>query len=335
MLERILNRYERLRAVKIKQPDLNLNPAIYKKYFNNNSDKLIFKDNASIHNNKFIYFNFSIFYFKNLTLNLKDQISLLKQDYKNKILLNINTFIQILINIKQEKLLEKVGIKNYKSKIINDFFILKYNQFIKINVDKEKKILEIKQLNQKGRVIIINSILQDWKIIFNGNNKAQINSLIEDNLTGCLTIFNSKVKNLKLNAKNIYCEDAVNFINSSGNIKEIFVSDSISDSIDADFSELVFDSVIIDKSQNDCFDVSFGSYVLTNANLKNCGDKGISVGEQSNLNITNALIEKSNIGIASKDGAFVKAKNVKLRMLSIACQLIIKTRILWRMVNFR
>ena len=136
--------------------------------------------------------------------------------------------------------------------------------------------------------------------------------MIEDNLTGCLTIFNSKVKNLKLNAKNIYCEDAVNFINSSGNIKEIFVSDSISDSIDADFSELVFDSVIIDKSQNDCFDVSFGSYVLTNANLKNCGDKGISVGEQSNLNITNALIEKSNIGIASKDGAFVKAKNVKI-----------------------
>ena len=44
VLERILNRYERLRAVKIKQPDLNLNPAIYKKYFNNNSDKLIYKD---------------------------------------------------------------------------------------------------------------------------------------------------------------------------------------------------------------------------------------------------------------------------------------------------
>ena len=84
MLERILNRYERLRAVKIKQPDLNLNPAIYKKYFNNNSDKLIFKDNASIHNNKFIYCNFSNSSCKNLTLNLKDQISLLKQDYKKK-----------------------------------------------------------------------------------------------------------------------------------------------------------------------------------------------------------------------------------------------------------
>ena len=58
------------------------------------------------------------------------------------------------------------------------------------------------------------------------------------------------------------CEDAVNFINTKGNIKEIVVKDSISDAIDADFSELTFESVISSSSKNDCFDVSFGIYFL-------------------------------------------------------------------------
>ena len=48
-------------------------------------------------------------------------------------------------------------------------------------------------------------------------NKSGANYLTENNLTGCLTIFNSKIKNLKL-LQNIYCEDAVNFVNSSCNM---------------------------------------------------------------------------------------------------------------------
>ena len=150
--------------------------------------------------------------------------------------------------------------------------------------------------------------------------------MTENNLTGCLTIFNSKIKNLKITAKNIYCEDAVNFVNSSGNIKEIFVKNSISDTVDADFSDLIFDTVIIDKSQNDCFDVSFGDYVLNNATLKNCGDKAVSVGEKSILNISNAIIEKSNIGIASKDSAFVKVKKLNISNVEYCYRLIIKSK---------
>ena len=134
--------------------------------------------------------------------------------------------------------------------------------------------------------------------------------MVENNLTGCLTIFKSEIENLKVIAKNIHCEDAVNFINSSGNVKEIIIKNSISDAIDADFSEIVFENVIIDNSQNDCFDVSFGNYSLLNGNFKNCGDKAISVGEKSTLHITNVYIEDSNTGIASKDSAFVKVKNL-------------------------
>ena len=40
-------------------------------------------------------------------------------------------------------------------------------------------------------------------------------------------------------------EDTINFVNTKGNIKEIVVKDSISDAIDADFSELTFEKILI------------------------------------------------------------------------------------------
>ncbi len=313
VLDRIFNRYERLKFIKIEKPDLILNPSIYKKYVNNNSDKLVYKNNKNNQKNNFLYCNFSNSSCNNITLKLKDQIKLLKQNYKKKDSTEYQYIYSDYDQYRKGKIFRKqIGIKKYKNEVINDTFSLKYNEFVNIKVDKEKKILDIEQIDQKGRVIVINSNIQDWNIVFNGKNTVKINSLIENNLTGCLTIFNSKIKNLKFTATNIYCEDAINFVNSSGNIKEIFVKNSISDSIDADFSELIFDSVIIDNSQNDCFDVSFGNYVLNSANLKNCGDKAVSVGEQSILNISNAIIEKSNIGIASKDSAFVKVKKLDI-----------------------
>ena len=313
VLDRIFNRYERLRFVKIEKPDLDLNPSTYKKYFNNNSDKLVYKNFKSNQKSNFIYCNFSDSLCNNITLKGKDQIKLLKQNYKKKDPTEYQYIYSDYDQYKKGKIFRKqIGIKKYKNKIINKSFSLKYNEFINIKVDKEKKIIDIKQIDQKGRVIVTNSNIEDWNIIFNGKNKSKVNYLTENNLTGCLTIFNSKIKNLKITAKNIYCEDAVNFVNSSGNIKEIFVKNSISDTVDADFSDLIFDTVIIDKSQNDCFDVSFGDYVLNNATLKNCGDKAVSVGEKSILNISNAIIEKSNIGIASKDSAFVKVKKLDI-----------------------
>ncbi len=98
--------------------------------------------------------------------------------------------------------------------MIENNFIIKYNEFIETNIDKENKILEFNQTNHKGRVIVSNSEIRDWKIIFNGNNEGSLNGLSENNLTGCLTFIKSKIEDLIVNVKNVHCEDAINFINS-------------------------------------------------------------------------------------------------------------------------
>ena len=313
VLDRIIKRYNTLKSVTIKKPDFNLNPSVYKIYSSNNSDRLIYKDSKSNQKNNFIDCNFLNTSCKNITLEFKDQIKLLKQDYKKKDPIEYQYINSNFDNYKNGKIQrKKLGIKRYNTQNIDSNFSIKYNEFIKTNINKEKKILEIIQINHKGRAIILNSKIRDWKIIFNGNNEDELNGLVENNLTGCLTFIKSKIENLIVNAKNVHCEDAINFVNSSGNIKGIVVENSISDAVDADFSKLVFESVIINNSQNDCLDVSFGNYFLINGNFKNCGDKAISVGEKSTLNITNTFIENSNIGIASKDSAFVKAKNLDI-----------------------
>ena len=74
------------------------------------------------------------------------------------------------------------------------------------------------------------------------------------------------------------CEDSLNIVNSTGSLEVIAIIDSFSDAVDNDFSQIEIDKLDIVTAGNDCFDVSGGDYYILNANLVNCGDKGISVG---------------------------------------------------------
>ena len=99
------------------------------------------------------------------------------------------------------------------------------------------------------------------------------------------------------------CEDSVNIIKRSGKIEKIEVSNAFSDAVDIDFSNIIIKQLNVTQANNDCFDVSGGEYYIENALLNKCGDKGISVGESSELQGTQIKINDSNIGIASKDSS--------------------------------
>ena len=312
ILERIMKRYDKLSSITIKKPDLNLNQSVYKKYSNNISDRLVFK-NKNNQKSNYIHCNFIGTFCKEVYLNFKDQIDLLKQNYKKKNLVEYQYINSSFDDYKSGKIIrKKLGIKKYNTQIIDNNFIVKYNDYIKIDIDEKKKILKIDQIDHRGRLIISHSTINDWKILFHGKKTNKKNQLIVDNLTGCITIVNSKIKNISFFANKAYCEDAINFVNSVGNIREIIIESSISDAVDADFSELTFEKILIKNSYNDCLDLSFGNYILVSGTLNNCGDKAISVGEKSSLNIKKVLIENSNIGVASKDSSVVKIKDANI-----------------------
>ena len=89
------------------------------------------------------------------------------------------------------------------------------------------------------------------------------------------------------------------------------------DAVDADFSHLEFQNISIINAGNDCFDVSGGDYKIYKADLDNCNDKALSVGEKSNLIADNVVVKNSNIAISAKDLSKVfistlDAKNINL-----------------------
>ena len=59
---------------------------------------------------------------------------------------------------------------------------------------------------------------------------------------------------------------------------------------------------------NDCVDLS-GVLKIVSVDLETCSDKGVSIGEKSQVIIENSTIDKTNIGIAVKDSSQLKINN--------------------------
>ena len=203
--------------------------------------------------------------------------------------------------------------KDHFKKIKLDDFKVFYEEGIELKIDEISKIIDIRQIQSGSKIYIIDGILNDYTINFNGFNSKE-NKVINQpknfpsdfrGLTGCLSLINLKFKNLNLKSTNSTCEDSINFINSSGIVENIYIENAYSDALDVDFSELEINNIYVHSAKNDCLDFSYGKYMIKKSNLSNCGDKALSVGENSKLNLDYIQASISEIGIASKDSSIV------------------------------
>ena len=233
---------------------------------------------------------------------------------------DITNNYDIFMGMKKDEYLNG-AMKNYRHEINNKFKETVISENLKLlhspNVKIEKNIYDKKLTliydNSLSKVVIYSSTLHDLEIEMKKADKGQINNYKKtNNLTGCLTILDTTIKNLSIKADNFFCEDTVNFIRSSGTIKKISISNAFGDAIDADFSELKFNEIDINSANNDCLDLSFGNYEVKKILLKSCGDKGISIGERSNFVSNQLIVKNSNTGISSKDGSIATINNADI-----------------------
>lgn len=309
-------RLERLKKINIKNIDLvNIRKDLY--YFNSPdfvSDikrKLIFNTSSE---NKFIICNIYAVNCKNITLDQKQISNLLSQKLKindHEIVFATKKFPGSYVNF-----YKKNSYKTFKS---NDFPFNRNNLMIYGDVtykfSNEKKEIVFEKNDIEGRVIFNNAEISDWKIYFidkteNQNKKNKLKNF--NGLTGCLNFIDSKLDNVNIQVNQSKCEDALNLIRSEGIINNIFISNSISDGLDIDFSNLKIKNLKSINSKNDCADFSYGVYEIENINVENCGDKGISIGENSYFKNILLKVIKSNTGIASKDSSKSIFNNVEV-----------------------
>ena len=209
-------------------------------------------------------------------------------------------------------------IQSKNLEIDTNFFLREISEFsgkiaaspgIKISIDKLNKHISFTQSKSRDWVLIDSAELDNWKIKFNGLEKKLNKNFFSEQrfnqfgLTGCLTIYRSTFKNVSFEINNGECEDSLNILNSKGNIDSIHIKNAFADALDVDFSEINTSVIEVSHALNDCFDLSDGKYNFEYVKLNGCGDKGLSVGEQSTLNLEKILIYNSNTGIASKDSS--------------------------------
>jgi len=185
----------------------------------------------------------------------------------------------------------------------------------KINIDNKLKTLEVYFSENNQKLFIYGpGKLNSWKITANAEQGILPLTNRQDSnlLTGCITLYNLEVSNSEFKLSNLFCEDALNIINSSGDIKIIEIDNSYADSLDIDFSNIQIKNIEIDLSGNDCLDLSSGNYTILNSELKNCKDKALSAGESSVVNIETLDILNSVIGVAVKDSSSAKFNNLTI-----------------------
>ena len=157
--------------------------------------------------------------------------------------------------------------------------------------------------------LFFDGVIKDLNIKFNGKENQYIKKETvkydQNNLTGCLSFIKINFEDTNLNSVYSNCEDGINLINTNGNLDNVYAKYSVLDAIDLDFSNLFIKNINIKNSGNDCVDFSYGKYKVDFFELANCGDKAISVGEKSKIEIKNIDIRKAVTGIASKDSSVV------------------------------
>jgi hypothetical protein len=239
---------------------------------------------------------------------------------KNNDLYLINDVVKISENLLIPDGMNVIINSGQKLILLNNSFIISNSPWI-ANGKKKKIIISGLANDVGGGILIKNSIRKSY---FNNVKFAYLSGMPHNNefiISGAINFYKTNVLMKNVIFEKTSSEDAMNVVNSKFDIKNIKFSQSKSDSLDLDFSKgSIYDAKFIDIG-NDAIDFSGSNVDISNIYFDTVGDKLISVGENSNINILNINAQKSLVGIASKDGSVVRAssitmKNVQLPFLS-------------------
>ncbi|MDD5618748.1 MAG: hypothetical protein PHG69_06610, partial [Candidatus Omnitrophica bacterium] len=147
-------------------------------------------------------------------------------------------------------------------------------------------------------------------IAFNSQGSILENVVIEDAtnvdrggwiLTGGATFYDSSVVFNRLLVQNNHCEDALNLIHTEYTMINSLFKNIFSDALDNDFCQGIIKDTIFMDVKADALDVSGTNLKVENMKAYRLGDKGLSVGEKSNVYAQNVVVEQADFGAASKD----------------------------------
>nr|WP_321221292.1 right-handed parallel beta-helix repeat-containing protein [uncultured Psychroserpens sp.] len=159
-------------------------------------------------------------------------------------------------------------------------------------------------------------------LVLSEQKKSKLKHVIFDHLrnpthanwgvTGAVTFYESPVDLQNVSIKNNACEDALNIVRAKFTMDQVTLYNTQSDAFDGDYVQGTISNCNFDELGNDAIDVSGSSLIIRNVTISNAGDKGLSAGENSKMDVDNVDISNSEIAVAGKDLSIVIAKNLKI-----------------------
>jgi hypothetical protein len=287
--------------------------------------KIKIKSNFKIHKIKNLKIHYSIAGLNKLkTVDIPD----INLSLENKIVSDITEFYdQLFIDEKNKK----IKIKNdklvlNKDLVIPDGYLFEINSGTEIIFEKNSNLIvksNIVSINQndkrinfigKGKNCILfykNDFINLGNINFENFSKCEFNGLY---LTGGINFYETDLRITNFYAsKNRSGDDLINIINSKFKISNLFLEDTLYDGIDIDYSDGIISNMKcincgIERG-GDGLDLSHTKIFIDNLYISNSYDKGLSIGENSNVNIKNLEINNSKVCVANKDGSMTTILN--------------------------
>lgn len=244
---------------------------------------------------------------------------------------NINDFDFLVVDDSTNSITVKSG--NWelnRSLIIPAGYTVRWwgDEVTKIDLKNNATILSyspIRFVGDEDHPIIITSSDSSGQgiVVMNADEMSILDNVIISNLsapsqngwqlTGAITFYESpsRIDSCYI-SENKAGDDMINIIRSEFEITNSLFKNSLSDTLDVDFGTGTISGSSFINSGNDALDFS-GSYVLIiDSYINGTGDKGVSGGEASHINIDQMLLENCNIAIASKDQSVVNVKNINI-----------------------
>ena len=133
-------------------------------------------------------------------------------------------------------------------------------------------------------------------------------------LTGMISIYHvDKVSIQKVSiGSNSIGDDTLRVVNSTIDLNVLEATNCFADCIDFDFVKGSAKNVTASFAGNDGFDFMSSSVNLENYFVHACGDKGISLGELSNVTGRNIAIDDCHYGVAAKDNSLGDFDNLTI-----------------------
>ncbi len=130
-----------------------------------------------------------------------------------------------------------------------------------------------------------------------------LNTLTDEHwqLTGGVNFYESDVDLVRVSFIDSQCEDALNIIRSSFSLNFCAFVNTFGDALDVDFSSGTIDNSVFRQCGNDAMDMSGSVVRIAGSKIDGAGDKGVSVGEQSQVTFEFGSISDAPIAMASKD----------------------------------